>query len=68
MIPKCTSWRGHKFEGRWSKDRAVIDSFKSDKITARGLEIVMEGATKRTYECDICVRCGHRIEKNDPSQ
>ena len=58
MVPKCTSWRGHKFEGRYSeympKDR-TLEFQKGSIDLVRSFKTI-------TYECDICVRCGHVID------
>lgn len=65
MTTKCTSWLGHKFEGRYSRTEtqgetdfegsryAVIDAIKASK-----------GRTS-TYHCDVCVRCGLVINSQD---
>lgn len=57
MVPKCTSWRGHKFEGRYS-EKMPEQGFKGNQLFPehiRALKTI-------TYECDICVRCGHVID------
>lgn len=56
----CT-WLGHKFEARYSKTAA----HDVPKLTGRGrLEDVLEPFRDVTYERDICIRCGHTIERN----
>lgn len=58
-VPKCTSWRGHKFEGRYSK------AFPKEKFEMDGGSILALEALKNvTYERDICIRCGHTIERH----
>ena len=64
MVPKCTSWLGHKFEGRFSYVNPVMMKFmervtKIDRLPSD----FMEKSRDVAYECDICVRCGHVIER-----
>lgn len=61
--PKCKSWLGHKFEGRFSTEPPPIDSVNEFDGTNRWMYILFDALTKRTYECDICVRCGHKVMK-----
>lgn len=57
MVPKCTSWLGHKFEARYS-EKMPDQSLEFEKATVAAIK-----AFKTiTYECDICVRCGHVID------
>lgn len=58
-VPKCTSWRGHKFEGRYSEE-LPNRNFKADIATPE----LLQSIKTITYECDICVRCGHVIDHN----
>ncbi len=59
-IPKCTSWRGHKFEGRYSSQPDATLSAFQVQVFAKDMPLLV---TKRTYERDICVRCGATVEK-----
>lgn len=63
--PKCTSWRGHKFEGRYSKT-AAGGWPKFDTNSREMAAKVLDATRNVTYERDICVRCGHVIEKAQP--
>lgn len=64
-LPRCTSWRGHKFEPRYSLGLPpslaadVLDQFPYISLDAE------RNLTKapKTYERDICVRCGATVEK-----
>lgn len=62
MAPKCTSWRGHKFEGRYS-ERMPDQHLEFE----RGTVAFVKALKTIDYECDICVRCGHVIDhmRND---
>ncbi len=60
-VPKCQSWMGHKFEPRYStQPDATLAGFKADSVFSADLPKLL---TKRTYEFDICVRCGHKVMK-----
>lgn len=65
MTAKCTSWRGHRFAARYSTKPATL--------SARALQELwwMAGDDRerltqpvKTYECDVCVRCGHVVQKD----
>jgi hypothetical protein len=65
-IPKCTHWLGHKFEGRYSsppvaEEIAGMSIRASEYATAA--KMLMDAARGKDYERDICVRCGHAIER-----
>lgn len=64
-LPKCTSWLGHRFMPRYSTTpvrmtetmlQALFWAAYSDR---RNLT-----APRKTYECDICVRCGHVVDRH----
>lgn len=57
MSPKCTSWLGHKYEGRYSEE--IPGGFEAKRITTTAIVALRS----KTYERDICVRCGHVVEK-----
>jgi hypothetical protein len=59
--PRCTSWLGHKFEGRYSKVRlGDIELSVAAGITPALVDALTD---KTTYERDICTRCGVTVEK-----
>lgn len=62
QVPKCTSWLGHRYEARYSK----TPSTGWPKFNAEGkgmAELILDATRTVTYERDICIRCGHTIEK-----
>lgn len=63
-IPKCTSIWGHKFEARYSTSRPHITADQLFWVGGylRGAE-VLEASKTRVYQHDICVRCGHVVER-----
>jgi len=61
-IPKCTSWRGHKFEGRFSERPAGRIKFDWGWDPYWMTEVMKEHRVV-TYERDICVRCGVTVER-----
>jgi hypothetical protein len=60
---KCTSWLGHKFEGRYSQAPSSFRIEDSSGISAEELAVLANEYRTKTYERDICVRCGHVVEK-----
>ena len=60
-VPKCTSWRGHKFEGRYDKG-PVAGNYNVTGGSERHVEAMAERMRSISYVRDICVRCGHTIE------
>lgn len=63
-MPKCASWLGHKYEGRFTLEPASRempgDMWALFPKEAKGAS---EASRRRLYERDICVRCGHVIER-----
>lgn len=57
-VPKCSSWLGHKFEGRFTEHRACI--WEVEEISSDLIEAMR---SRSIYERDICVRCGWTVEK-----
>lgn len=55
MTPKCSTWLGHKFEGRYSKGPARSPDFEGAAIAL--IELAEKFRTV-TYEGDVCTRCG----------
>lgn len=62
-VPKCTSWLGHKFEGRYDKGPAA-GKYHVTNASEAHIEAIAERLRPVTYVHDICVRCGHVIEPN----
>lgn len=56
-VPKCTSWLGHRFLARYS-----TQPFKTSNAELQALALVNKDIVK-TYERDVCTRCGATIEK-----
>lgn len=56
--PKCTSWLGHRFRARYS-----VEPFKSRNAELQALALVNKDVV-RTYERDVCERCGWAIERH----
>lgn len=57
---KCTSWLGHKFEARYTLTPPEPQRLNG---TNGGVARYIASMTKRTYERDICVRCGMVVPK-----
>jgi len=67
--PKCTSWLGHNFKARYS---TKLPSFAGCKDPDGAAVIaIIEHAEDKTYEGDVCTRCGHVVNRptpKDPTQ
>ena len=63
-MEKCTSWRGHKYEGRYDKSQA--QNTPEMEVRSGSLPEILEKYRRVTYVRDICVRCGHVIERVSP--
>lgn len=61
VIPKCTSWWGHKFEARYSLSASTMIEFEVGKATAKALGEIIDRYRDRTYEGEVCVRCGYQV-------
>jgi hypothetical protein len=62
-VPKCTSWLGHKFEGRYSYTNPALVTLMNRASEINNLPPSMVvNMRDATYHCDVCVRCGHVIE------
>jgi hypothetical protein len=58
---KCTSWFGHKFESRYSSEPSrALAGLSAENVSSEDMVNLL---TKKTYERDICVRCGATVEK-----
>ena len=63
-MTKCTSWLGHRFEPRYSttpKNLLPKDMGELFWLDWRDRERLTQPT--RTYECDVCVRCGHVVQQ-----
>lgn len=63
MIPKCTSWLGHKFEGRYSTTpppENILAGLEGNAPIV--VNELLKTMSAKTYERDICVRCGVTVE------
>jgi hypothetical protein len=60
--PKCTSWLGHKFEARFDIGAKVGGpvEYEGSALFVLELEKLKQS---RTYVHDICVRCGHVVQR-----
>jgi len=61
IAPKCTSMWGHKFEPRYSTTGAApvsIDDLGVQSISELSLHELTKLKQAKTYEGDVCVRCG----------
>lgn len=62
---KCTSWLGHKFQGRYScTETRGSTGFEGSKYSVLEAIEASKGRTE-TYHCDVCVRCGLVINLQD---
>jgi hypothetical protein len=68
-VPKCTSWRGHKFEARYSSRPGRMPSPEQLFWVGYSLQLDVVNASRiQTYECDVCVRCGHVVQQPQKAQ
>ena len=68
MSEKCTSWRGHRFEARYSTRPIVLPAQKMQELLWLSMDDLKRLTEPvRTYECDVCVRCGHVVQKAEKS-
>jgi hypothetical protein len=64
---KCTSWLGHKFEARYSSRPTTLASPKMQELFWLSMDDRKRLTQPiRTYECDVCTRCGHVVQKVQP--
>jgi hypothetical protein len=62
---KCTHWRGHKFEPRYSSTPTPGVSIGKETGSGRAaIDAMLRFRCTVTYERDVCVRCGATIEKH----
>jgi len=64
--PPCQSWRGHRFEGRYDKKNDSRFSFEHKDSTASICMLLEASRGGDFYVRDVCVRCGHTIERCKP--
>lgn len=64
-VGKCTSWLGHKFEARYSTSAAKLTQGQMDELFWLGSDAKRRlSSPTRTYEGDVCVRCGALVNKD----
>lgn len=57
----------HKYEPRYDLGTADVQGFKVEGISLAGLRSILETLCTRTYVRDVCIKCGHIIERQkDP--
>lgn len=56
---------GHKFSARYSYGAPKFPGELNGEITAMGLARVLEASKPKTYECDVCERCGTIVKKDE---
>jgi len=65
MVNNCSGifgkWFGHNYESRFSIGPG---GFTGMEGSLHACLTMMEEAKSKTYECDICTRCGSKIERN----
>lgn len=54
---------GHKYTGIYSK--SAPSSVEIDAVLTSSLLRVMEAARSVKYECHVCTRCGHVVNKGE---
>ena len=61
MTNKCKSIWGHKYQPRYNvvPPEAKV---KVSKISSEEFREIYEAMSKKEYVCDVCVRCGDRVE------
>lgn len=61
---KCDGWFGPRcrFEARYDKGQTTVTK-AGGQYSAEDIERIINAATPKTYVCDVCVRCGHVIER-----
>jgi hypothetical protein len=52
---------GHNYQARFSTGSTPYPEV--ERATTQAVVAVMEVAKPRTYERDVCTRCGHTVEK-----
>lgn len=65
-IPACTSWLGHKFQGRYDYRPYPGAVRAPGHYSAGEAALVIRTMATSTYVRDVCVRCGHVIERSAP--
>lgn len=63
MEKKCTSIFGHRYEARYDLGKAEMPHANFKNMDGESMSEVIEKFRTKTYILDICVRCGHIIEK-----
>lgn len=66
-VPKCTSIWGHKFEARYSYAAPAITKL-GEVWDAEATVQVLNALAAKDYQHDVCVRCGHVVERKTPAK
>lgn len=64
-MSKCQSWLGHRYEGRYDEGSTEAN-FRMSRTNADEISKIIRAKKPITYVRDICVRCGHVIERAKP--
>lgn len=59
----CASFLGHKYRPRYDRIPPHPESFCFESASIGAIERFIEAMTKTIYVRDVCVRCGHVIER-----
>lgn len=61
---KCTSILGHRYEARYSTRAAKLTQQQiHEALWLSILDRARLTQPTKTYECDVCVRCGHVVQQ-----
>jgi len=52
----------HAYEARYDC-APTISSFKADSADPVAIERLIAATTSKTYVCDVCTRCGHKVKR-----
>lgn len=64
---RCRSLRGHKYEPRYDKSASNGVNFQNiSRCSEAFVENLVEKSRDVKYVRDVCVRCGHTIERVQP--
>lgn len=69
VTSNCTSWLGHHFEARYSETLPDISDLFSGgfKTSVHGMSVFLDSIKSKTYEGDVCTRCGCVVNKRNPA-
>lgn len=63
-VPKCIRLLGHKFEARYDVGPAQAGNIRVHPFNEDKLPAILAATRPSTYLRDVCVHCGHVIERN----